>query len=186
MYVYAITNRVNGQVYVGQHDGDLQRYLTLNGHRARSITRCNDKPLLYRAIRKHGVDSFVIHPLVQPVDKSQANQLERFFIRMLDVRNPEIGYNLAEGGDGGATRWGKHKPESIEKMRLAAQRPKSKMHKESLSISMSGRSCPGVVESNIRRRCDNPSASALRNRRYRARLKGIVNGVQPNNCSSAA
>ena len=173
MYVYMITNEVNGKVYIGQHDGtDLQKYLTLNGRRAFGKSRHGSKPLLYRAIRKHGVDSFVIHPLVQPVDKSQANQLERFFIRTFDARNPEIGYNLAEGGTGGATRWGKHKPESVEKMRLAQSGvAKSEKHRQSISRAKTGIPNPAVVESNLRRRCDNPSPAALRNRAYRLRQK---------------
>ena len=172
MYVYAITNVVNGKVYIGIHEGDLSEYLTLNCGRACGKNRAGDKPHLYRAIRKHGRESFAIRPLVEAIDREQAGSLEKFFIRTLETRDPEIGYNLAEGGLGGATRWGKHKPESVEKMRIAARKPKSLQHRQSLSLSALGKVCPGVAASNLRRRSLNPSLAALRNRRYRERLKG--------------
>ena len=96
----------NGKWYVGQHSGaDLEAYLDLQCRRAHSARR-NDKPLLYRAIRKHGADAFLIKSLVTTDDKVQMNELERFFIRVMGSRLPDIGYNLAEGDTGGATRSG--------------------------------------------------------------------------------
>jgi hypothetical protein len=47
-------------------------------------------------------------------------------------------------------------------------KPKSEEHRKHLSESKMGKPAPAVVESNIRRRHENPSLAALRNRRYRA------------------
>jgi hypothetical protein len=172
LYVYALTNRVNGKVYIGIHEGELAEYLVLNCGRALGKARAGDKPHLYRAIRKHGRESFGIRSLVNAIDREQAGSLEKFFIRTLETRNPEIGYNLAEGGTGGATRWGKHKPESIEKMRLAQVGiPKSKIHRQHLSTARLGVKCPEVANANRKRRSATPSLGAIRNRRYRERLK---------------
>src|ERR1700679_2079027 len=172
LYVYAITNTVNGKVYVGQHDGDLDPYLALNCGRAFGKARASEKPHLYRAIRKHGRESFEIRSLVNAIDREQASSLEKFFIRTLETRNSEIGYNLAEGGLGGPTWWGPHTQESIEKMRIAQLgKPKSSEHRKRLSAAKMGISAPAVVESNIRRRSSNPSPANLRNRTYRLRKK---------------
>jgi len=171
MHIYAVTNTTNGKIYIGQHSGDdLQAYLALQCRRALSGGRMNDKPLLYRAIRKYGPDAFVIVSLVCPCDKEQTNALEKFFIRTLESRDLEIGYNLAEGGLGGATCNGRtntqHQIDAIKAYMTG--KPKSEEHRKHLSESKMGKPAPAVVESNIRRRHENPSLAALRNRRYRA------------------
>jgi group I intron endonuclease len=173
MHIYAITNTVNDKIYVGQHAGDLPAYLLLNFRRAVSSDRWNDKPVLYRAIRKYGPEAFVIRSLVVASDKQQVNELERFFIRTLDARDPEIGYNLAEGGTGGATRTGyKNSPEHVLRARLGITgKPKSPEHRKNLSLAKTGVPNPSIAESNIRRRMKIPTLAALRNRRYRANKK---------------
>lgn len=44
-------------------------------------------------------------------------------------------------------------------------------HRKHLSESKRGIPCPAVIESNIRRRSENPSKAALANRKYRAAKK---------------
>lgn len=174
MHVYAITNTENGKIYIGQHSSDdLSTYFSMQCRRALSGGRMNDKPLLYRAIRKHGSDAFVIASLVCPCDKKQMNALEKFFIRTLESRELAIGYNLAEGGLGGATRNGcKNTEHQKESVALALRgHPKSLEHRRHLSESRIGIPAPAVIESNIRRRHENPSPAALANRKYRAAKK---------------
>jgi len=119
MHVYAITNAVNGKIYIGQHAGDdLQAYLRLNCRYAE--TKANHKPYLYRAICKHGRENFSIRSLAQPIDCQQMDALEIFFIRVLETRNSEIGYNLTDGGDG------------------VKSGPFSEVHKRNLSIARMG------------------------------------------------
>jgi hypothetical protein len=54
------------------------------------------------------------------------------------------------------------------------RKPKSLEHRKNLSIEKTGIPAPAVVESNIRRRGENPTPAALRNREYRARKKTKV------------
>jgi group I intron endonuclease len=174
MHIYVVTNLKNDKIYIGQHSGDdLQAYLRLQCLRAFSERRSKDKPLLYRAIRKHGAEAFVVASLVCPCDKQQMNELEKFFIRTLDARDPEIGYNLTEGGTGGATRCGyknsEHQKEAVSS--ALTGRSKSPEHRKHLSESKLGKPAPAVAESNIRRRHENPSLAALRSRKYRADKK---------------
>jgi group I intron endonuclease len=100
MHVYQVTNLVNGKVYIGQHSKDnLTEYWQLYNV-AYALRGCDGKPLLWRAIRKYGADSFVIRSLVCPVDKEQMDKLEIFFIRTMNSRNTSIGYNITAGGGG--------------------------------------------------------------------------------------
>jgi len=97
VHVYAITNTVNGKIYVGQHcKADLEKYFR---HVLSDAKTSKHKPHLYRAIQKHGCQAFTIQSLVRPIDKQQMDELEKFFIRTLESRNPEIGYNIAIGGE---------------------------------------------------------------------------------------
>jgi group I intron endonuclease len=66
---------------------------------------------LYGAIRKHGVDKFQYEILVQCRDQESADYLEEHFINQYDSRNPQIGYNLKEGGSAG-----KHSDETRAKI----------------------------------------------------------------------
>jgi group I intron endonuclease len=99
MFVYLITNRINNKKYVGQHAGkDLQKYfertvwMALHGYQG--------KRLLYRAIRKYGVENFAISPIVIVNNKWEMDLYETRLIESFDLRNPEKGYNLTKGGDG--------------------------------------------------------------------------------------
>jgi len=100
MFVYLVTNKINGKQYVGQHSGnDLQAYWgrcvihALNGNHGRNR-------LLYRAIRKYGKDNFTIAPLVVVNSKWEMDRYEIGLIKAWDLQNKERGYNLAAGGQG--------------------------------------------------------------------------------------
>jgi group I intron endonuclease len=99
LHVYVITNTVNGKIYVGQHSGDdLQKYLN---HRCNMALRNDRCSLLFnRAVRKYGKSAFTIRSLINPIDKQQMDEMEKFFIRTLETQNPEIGYNVTAGGGG--------------------------------------------------------------------------------------
>src|SRR6266478_2948353 len=57
MFVYQITNKINGKKYIGQHAGvDLKKYWQHNVYRA--IAGFRGKPALYRAICKYGSENF--------------------------------------------------------------------------------------------------------------------------------
>lgn len=100
MFVYLVTNKVNGKCYVGQHSGnDLQRYWN---HCVQKVFR--DKHgrnrLLYRALRKYGAENFTTQPLVIVDSKWEMDKYEIGMISAWDLCNPEKGYNLAAGGLG--------------------------------------------------------------------------------------
>lgn len=172
MHVYLIQNTINGKVYVGQHAGeDLDWYLRVNFVKAKRGDV--GKKLLYRAMRKYGPENFNIRSIYTPANKVEMNLAEITYIKFFGARNNTLGYNIAEGGAGGNTREGyKNSPEHIEKQRKGVLGiPKSEEHKANLSKARMGMKCPWTAESNKRRASDNPTPSAIRNRRYRERKK---------------
>lgn len=92
--IYAIRNKTNGKVYVGQSVNILQRW---RSHRARSKQPNHiDKDLpVYRALTKYGIDNFEFI-ILEECDKEQLNEREIYWIKYYDSYNN--GYNATLGG----------------------------------------------------------------------------------------
>ncbi len=128
MYIYCITNLINGKIYIGQHAGDdLEEYLKHNIRHA--LAGIGNKTYLYRAIKKQNGEGFEIRPLIKlyTTDKEFARQqldrLEIFFIRTLESRSSDIGYNITAGGGG----------------QLGQSRTLTEEHKNKIAQAMRGR-----------------------------------------------
>jgi hypothetical protein len=84
--IYKTTNLVNGKFYVGKHKTkDLNDGYLGSGK------------LLKRSIAKYGIDNFHKEILHICESEEQMNTLERILV----VPDPELNYNLCEGGKGG-------------------------------------------------------------------------------------
>ena len=140
MYVYVITNSVNGKIYVGQHVGDdLEAYFAHNVKAA--LANRGNKTYLYKAIRKYGADSFTIEPLIVDVkDKIALDEWEKLFISMFETQNSDIGYNITGGGGG---RLGTHHKHTEEFKKQVSLRHKGKVTpletRIKISLSQKGR-----------------------------------------------
>ena len=94
--VYLIENEVNGKQYVGWSSRSVED--RWRRHVLASIR--GNETLLYRAMRKHGVDNFTVYVLVTGVSMKEAKRLERSYIQELATFSEEGGYNMTLGGDG--------------------------------------------------------------------------------------
>lgn len=90
MIVYKIVNKINNKIYVGKDEKNNPKYYG-SGH------------LIKRAIKKYGIENFEKHILETCENKNILNEKEKYWIKYLNSTNPEIGYNIAEGGHGGNT-----------------------------------------------------------------------------------
>ena len=102
MIIYKITNKVNGNFYIGKTsktaDERFKRHFYNHKH---------GNTYLYRAMRKYGFDNFQI----EIVEKTNfLNEREIFWISEL---SPE--YNMTKGGDGGNTSFSPNFIESLKK-----------------------------------------------------------------------
>ena len=94
MFIYKITNKINGKLYVGKttKNSILDRWKThLRSYKTRDTK-------FYNAIRKYGKENFLIEVVQQTgiVSREQLNKREIYWIAVL---KPD--YNLTKGGDGG-------------------------------------------------------------------------------------
>ena len=112
-YVYKTTDLRNNKIYVGQHKSET---FDSNYYGSGVII----KPL----IEKYGTHNFSCEILSECYSKEDLDNKEIFWIKELDSRNPNIGYNIASGGafgDSGYHQGMKGKHQS-EKQKLAASK----------------------------------------------------------------
>jgi len=96
MFVYLITNTINGKRYVGQTSASIEQ----RWRQHRSDAKTGNNKHLYKSIRFYGENSFFIEPLIIVRTKEDMDFYEMFLIKEFNLRNSEIGYNLTDGGEG--------------------------------------------------------------------------------------
>lgn len=105
--IYKITNLTNGKIYVGQtvsHILNHKRYRPY-GYEARFrshiseafSSKKNQSHFLNNAIRKYGVDDFVVE-LIECCEMDKSDEREIHYIKELNSLYPN-GYNLKNGGN---------------------------------------------------------------------------------------
>jgi group I intron endonuclease len=93
MFVYLITNTINGKRYVGQTKTSLE--VRWNQHQ-KNRTRLS---ALHGAVKKYGAGNFIIEPIIEVPTKELANEFEIEYIEKYCSKAPN-GYNLTDGGEG--------------------------------------------------------------------------------------
>lgn len=86
MYIYKTTNLINGKIYIGQHYGSRKNYM-------------GSGVILKEEIKKYGRDKFKTE-IIEYCIKEELDDREIFWIKKLNARDPEIGYNISIGGQG--------------------------------------------------------------------------------------
>ena len=91
MYIYQITNLINGKIYIGQTNNIQKRWAN---------HKCSNDPdmVIARALRKYGVDNFHFEILLRGLTPEEANQKEVELIKEKNSLVPN-GYNVATGGN---------------------------------------------------------------------------------------
>ena len=92
--IYKVTNRLNGKPYVGQTRQPIEK---------RFIQHAKAHTPLGYAMRTCGLENFTIEIIEGCETQAQANERERFWIRVLDCKIPH-GYNQRSGGGYGVIR----------------------------------------------------------------------------------
>jgi group I intron endonuclease len=102
--IYKIENIVDNKVYIGQTTHLKNR---IYWHLLQS-KRISPKYFIHRAIKKYGIDSFIIsqiETISRDTDSASFQQelgeREKYWISFYEATNPAKGYNLREGGFGG-------------------------------------------------------------------------------------
>ena len=86
MIIYKTTNLINNKIYIGKDSNNNPNYLGSGLY-------------LKHAIKKYGKENFK-KEILEECDLSNINEREIHWIKELDSRNKNIGYNIQEGGNG--------------------------------------------------------------------------------------
>lgn len=97
-YIYKIYNDVNPKLYIGQTTHTVEQ--RFKEHIKEVHNKAKSHIVLYKAMRKYGVDVFHIE-IIEECDNALLNEREKYWIKYYNSYN--IGYNMTWGGDGGAT-----------------------------------------------------------------------------------
>lgn len=93
MIIYKTTNKVNGKIYIGQDSRNRKDYLG-SGY------------ILRKAIKLYGRENFTKEILCTCLTREELNVMEKHYIKSFNSRDPNVGYNLTCGGQGGPLRLG--------------------------------------------------------------------------------
>ena len=130
--VYLLRNLNDGKVYVGQTTrpvGERWAHHCSDARKGRI-----DMPVCC-AIRQNGPAAFVVNVLAIAASQDELNQLESYYVRLFESRDPKYGYNIRAGGDrrlppesrrkiaeaNRAHRIGQHWPDQIRARMSASQ-----------------------------------------------------------------
>jgi group I intron endonuclease len=126
MIIYQIINKINHKSYIGLTTKSTQE--RLNQHRQ------HKKSLISHAIRKYGIDNFIIQELDYGSSIEELNEKESYWIERLDTVSPN-GYNLKGGGKYGSLS--EYSRKKISKTLSGRKLPPfSKEHKRKISEAL--------------------------------------------------
>jgi group I intron endonuclease len=98
-YIYKITNNINGKIYIGQTNNPYQRFAQYKS----AVKSGNMRMVIYRALIKYKIENFIFEVIATCKTLDDLNYTETLIIQQCNSRDPNIGYNIDEGG-GSATR----------------------------------------------------------------------------------
>jgi group I intron endonuclease len=98
--IYQITCLVNNKIYDGKavNIRIRTRYHIYDSKNKNSKSHYNMP--IHAAFRAHGIENFVIE-ILEECKKEDLNRLEKYYIALHKSKDRSIGYNIADGGDGG-------------------------------------------------------------------------------------
>lgn len=107
--IYKITNKLNNNCYIGKSIDIERRFKEHKTHAFYQKEKNREwNKVLYRAIRKYGIENFSFEILEEVEDSSKLDEREMFWINFYDSYNN--GYNETPGGDGVKNNQGENHP----------------------------------------------------------------------------
>jgi len=128
MIVYRITNLVTNKSYVGVTTTSLEQRFKEHCWQA---VRGDSQYLLYRSMRKHGIENFMIEEFATVLGaKDDLFELEKSIIAQEQTEQPS-GYNMTSGGENPPNRSG---AEPWNKGKKLSEQEKQKLNMSGLSV----------------------------------------------------
>lgn len=170
--VYKHTNTINNKVYIGQTSfANPEQRWGANGEKYKSC------PYFYHAILKYGWQNFSHEVLERGLSQDEANEKERFYIKLYKSNQEECGYNLTSGGE----KRKELSPISRQKMSQAKKGiPLTEEHKKNISKAIAGEKNP-----NYGKKCSEEAKRKISNKNSRA-IQCVETGIVYKNKEEAA
>ena len=133
--IYKTTNLINNKIYVGQHcTSEEDGYL-------------GSGKVIKLAIKKYGRQNFV-RETIEFCTSANVDDKEVYWVDKLDATNPEVGYNIAKGGNGGnIVEWTDEMKNKMRNHYLGRKLPKETKIKISLWNQINGNPFKGKQHS---------------------------------------
>lgn len=107
-FIYRITNKVNGKVYIGQTINSLKQRF----HRHINSGGCK---YLHNAILRYGKENFVIEE-IERISQDKLDEREIYWIKYYNSTDKKFGYNIYPGGNLGNLGNYKLSPQQISEI----------------------------------------------------------------------
>lgn len=134
MIIYKITNKVNGDFYIGKTSKSKEERIKKHFYNS----SYGKETHLYNAIRKYGCDNFIIEEIEAKIPEEKLDEREMFWINKL---NPK--YNMTSGGEGGNTSLSPNFIKSMQKYH--SKKPKE----EYATYGMKGKNQPEEAKKKV-------------------------------------
>lgn len=103
MWVYKLTNKINGKIYIGKTTKTIEARWKRHVYKATTETKGRLNTRLSCAIRKYGPKNFTFTEIDRATTEEELSMKEKYWIKKEDCCNPSIGYNLTDDSVGGNT-----------------------------------------------------------------------------------
>lgn len=104
--IYEIKNHINNKKYIGITTNSLGRRCPWT---EKSLCSTYQNPHLTRSFEKYGIDNFSRKEIDYAMNLKDLYKKEKYYIKKFKTQDPNFGYNIKEGGQGGPL------PESVKK-----------------------------------------------------------------------
>lgn len=122
-FIYKITNKINGKIYIGQTSKTIER--RFNTHIKNAKKHINR--YLYDAMNCYGYDNFEVSQ-VEECDNALLDDREIYWIKYFNCIIPN-GYNMTSGGGGGDT-WTNNSHKDITREKIKQTKIKNGTYKK--------------------------------------------------------
>ncbi len=182
-YIYRANNIHNGKNYLGKTGKTIEERWSEHLDDGRALKREREANLdkkiygthLDNALAKYGPDAFIVTQEDVAYSEAELKEKERYYVKEYDSMNPDKGYNMTEGGEGGRMRL-----EVIEKIRkISIEKAKDPIWLEKVSKGVSDKyqNDPEYQEKQAKERRERGDDPKFRekmrdvNRRYKKEIK---------------
>lgn len=94
--IYKFTNKINNKIYIGQTTQTLEQRIK------KHLSQLNDNTYFHRALKKYGIDNFIVEIIEQNISLDELNKREKYWVKFYDAYYASNkGYNLTQGGQWG-------------------------------------------------------------------------------------